>query len=137
MVTQAVTVELPEHLYRELQSRAAQAQRTVEDELLMVVAQSLPETAVLSGDLAMAVDSLVFLDDDALWRAARSHLAAEAATELAELHLKRQREGLTAQEEVTEQALARQYERMMLIRARAAALLHERGHDVANLSRRA
>jgi hypothetical protein len=136
MTAQTVTVQLPDHLYRELQSRAAQTRRTIEDELLAAAAQSLSETSALSADFASVIDSLTLLDNDSLWRAARSHLAAEAAAELEDLHLKQQREGLTEQESQTEAALIRQYERAMLIRAHAAALLHERGQDVSVLLQR-
>jgi hypothetical protein len=52
---------------------------------------------------------------------------------LEELHLKRQREGLTEGEEQTAAALLRQYERALLVRAQAAALLHQRGHKVEEL----
>jgi hypothetical protein len=48
-----------------------------------------------------------------------------------DLHLKRQREGLTDAEAKTLDGLVRQYERTMLVRAQAAALLKARGHDVS------
>jgi hypothetical protein len=73
------------------------------------------------------------LDDEALWRAARTRLPADAVEELERLHLKRQRQGLTASEDEQVAALVRQYERVMLVRAQAAALLKERGHDVSVL----
>jgi hypothetical protein len=63
----------------------------------------------------------------------QTHLPADAAARLEELHLKRQREGLTEQQENEAAALIRQYERVMLIRAQAAALLKQRGHDVTGL----
>jgi len=75
----------------------------------------------------------VLLDDEALWRAARGSLPAAAATQMEDLHLKRQREGLTDSEVKTLDGLVRQYERTMLVRAQAAALLKERGHDVSQL----
>jgi hypothetical protein len=133
MATQTVTVEFPEHLYRELQSRAAQAQRTIEDELLATFTMSMPENSALPADFVSVLDSLALLDNDSLWRAARSRLATEAAAELEELHQKQQREGLTAQEAQAEAALIRQYERAMLVRAQAAALLHDRGEDISGL----
>jgi hypothetical protein len=136
MATQMVTVAFPEHLYRELQSRAAQARRTVEDEVLAAIEQTMPEKATLPADFTAVLESLALLDDDGLWRAARSHLAAEAAAELEELHLKQQREGLTEQEAQAESGLLRQYDRAMLVRARAAALLKERGHDISGLLQR-
>ena len=72
-------------------------------------------------------------NDEALWLVARSRLAEEAAAHLEELHLKRQREGLTEAEALTLAGLVRQYERAMLVRAQAAALLRQRGHDVSEL----
>jgi hypothetical protein len=76
---------------------------------------------------------LATLNDADLWRAAQTRLPATVATRLEELHLKRQREGLTGQQEREAAALIRQYERAMRIRAQAAALLKQRGHAVAGL----
>jgi hypothetical protein len=58
-------------------------------------------------------------------------MAADAAEELERLHDKRQREGLTDSEAQAAAALTRQYERIMLVRAEAAALLMDRGRDVS------
>jgi hypothetical protein len=49
------------------------------------------------------------------------------------LHLKRQREGLTENETQALNNQVHQYEQTMLIRAQAAALLKQRGHDVSGL----
>jgi len=68
-----------------------------------------------------------------LQRAARSHFSAEKAAELEVLHLKRQDEGLTEDEARRAAELTRQYERAMLIRAQAMALLMQRGYDVSGL----
>jgi hypothetical protein len=73
-------------------------------------------------DLNEAISPLSLLDDAALWRAARSRMADETAAQLEALHLKRQRDGLTATEDQTLAGLVRQYERVMLVRAQAAAL---------------
>lgn len=128
-----VTLTLPAVLYERLQRRANQARHTVEDELLEVVATALPTEDALPPDLSEALSPLPLLDDTALWRAARSHLAAEFAAELEQLHIKRQREGLTEGETHTLARLVRQYERAMLVRAQAAAILKKRGHDVAGM----
>ena len=92
-----------------------------------------PSAHDLPADLAAALAPLVLLDDQELWRAARSHLAADAAAQLEELHHKRAREGLTEAETQALAALIAQYERAMLIRAEAARLLKERGYDIAAL----
>ncbi len=87
----------------------------------------------LPADLAEALSSLASLDDDALWLAARSRLAPEAGDQLEKLHRKRGQEGLQGAEARLLASLVGQYERTMLVRARAAALLKQRGHDVSGL----
>jgi len=74
-----------------LEQRAKQAHRRVEDELLDVVATAVPAADPLPEDLAAAIAPLPLLDDEALWRAARSHLPAEDATHMEALHDKRPR----------------------------------------------
>jgi hypothetical protein len=134
MPTQTMTVAVPEAIYHRLEQRAQQARRSVEAELLEVLVTALPVGDQLPSDLAEASAALTLLDDQALWRAARSRLAADMATQLEDLHLKRQREGLTESEAQNLAHLVRQYERAMLVRAQAAALLRQRGHDVTELT---
>ena len=133
MGAQSVTVDLPSPLYERLVERAQQTHRSLEDELLDVVATAVPPDEGLPPDLAAAIASLSLLDDDALWHAARSHLPADAAAKIEALHEKRQLTSLTVGEQDLLDTLLSQYERFMLIRARAAALLYERGHDVSRL----
>jgi hypothetical protein len=128
-----VTLNVPRVLYEWLQQRADQAQHTVEDELLEVVATVLPVNDELPAELKEAISPLPLLENEALWRAARSHLATEFASKLEHLHCKRQREGLTASETQTLSRLVQHYERAMLVRAQAARILKERGHDVSTL----
>jgi plasmid stability protein len=133
MAVHPVTLELPSTLYSRVKERAVRTQRSVEDELLDVLAGAIPASEELPPDLAEALAPLALLDDAALWRAARSHLPATAAARLEALHLKRQSEGLSDTESGDVARLVRQYERVMLVRARAAALLEQRGHDVSSL----
>ncbi len=137
MTVYPIMLHLPDTLYRKIKERAEQAQRTVEAELLEVVARAVPAADRLPDDLQTALDALATLDDDALQRAAQSRLPGEASAEMERLNLKRQREGLTELEHQSLMALARQYERNMLVRAQAAVLLKERGHDISALSRAA
>jgi hypothetical protein len=87
----------------------------------------------LSPELEEAVASLALLDDEALWRAARNRVPEDAVAGLEGLNRKRQAEGLSSSEAEQQAALVRQHERTLLIRAEAAALLRERGHDVSSL----
>jgi hypothetical protein len=120
-------------LYVQVKQRAEQSHRSIEDELLEMLAAAIPAGDRLPADLADAIAPLVLLDDAALWRAARHHLPASAATRLEALHLKRQSEGLSDADSATLAGLLRQYERTMLVQAQAAALLKQRGHDVSVL----
>ena len=129
MAVYSVTLHLPSALYNRLKRRAEQVHRTVEAELLEVVATVVPTADELPDGLAETLSSLTLLDDEALWRAARTHLPAEASVQLEALHLKRQREGLTEAETQTGDDLVRQYERAMLVRAQAAVELKKRGYD--------
>jgi len=133
MTAQAVTVNLPGPLYERLARRATKTHRTVEAELVDAVATVLDEPGELPADMAEAIAALHLLEDADLWRAARQSLAAERAAEIEELHQKRQNEGLSASELEALATLMKEYTRTMLVRARSAALLKQRGHDVSDL----
>ncbi|KPV54316.1 hypothetical protein SE17_04505 [Kouleothrix aurantiaca] len=135
MTTQDITINLPDLLYRKLKARADQTQRSVEAEALDALVASVPTADELPTDLEDSLAQLSLLDDKSLWRAARTTFPTDAARQLEELHLKRQREGLTENEAQAASALLQQYERAMLVRAQAAALLKGPGHDIAPVLR--
>jgi hypothetical protein len=83
--------------------------------------------------MAEAIAALHLLGDEELWRAARQRLAPEKSSEIEELHRKRQSDGLAASELEALATLMKEYTRLMLVRARSAALLKQRGHDVSEL----
>lgn len=133
MPVQAVTVNLPGPLYERLARRATKTHRTIEAELVDAVATLPDEPDELPADLAEAISALHLLDDEELWRAARQSLAPEKAADIEELHLKRQKDGLSASEIESLATLMKEYTRIMLVRSRSAALLKQRGHDVSEL----
>ncbi len=132
-MSQSVTLNLPDELYDRAKYRAEQTQRSIEAELLEVVASALPAKHRLSNELEETLAALHVLDDAALQRAAKSHLPKKAVAKLESLHLKRQREGLTEAENQTRIELLRQYDHYMLVRAQASALLKQRGYDITKL----
>lgn len=87
----------------------------------------------MQDDFDAELHSMTLLNDDELWQAAQTILPSDAAAHLESLHDKRQREGWTEIEAQTAADLVRQYERYMLVRAQAIALLKQRGHDVLRL----
>src|SRR5215218_1519423 len=128
MAVQAVTVNLPHPLYERLARRASSTRRTVEAEIVEAVTTSLPEEPdELPADMAEAIAALHLLGDEDLWRAARTRLSPEKATDLERLHIKRQREGLSASDAEALGMLMKEYTRIMLVRSRSAALLKQRG----------
>ncbi len=133
MAVHSLTLSLPGSLYERLIRRAERTHRPVEVELLEVVATGMSLDEDLPAELAQAVSALHLLDDAALWRAAQSPLPKEVASKIEGLHLKRQFEGLTANEMQVLSTLMRRYEQTVLVRAQAALLLKQRGHDVSQL----
>ncbi len=128
-----VKVRIPENLYQRLSHRAHQTQRAFEDELLATVTTGL----LVSDELPLAVEDELFqletLSDDLLWRIARRRFNPMQANKLERLHLKAQRQPLTTTERKREQALVHEYERILLLRARAARLLKDRGINISSL----
>jgi len=133
MTRHSVTLRLPDPVYERYRQRAEKAHRSVEAELLEAVKTAAPKEERLPRELADAVSELELLDDEALWLAARQTLPPESSRRLEALHEKRQDQGLTAAEQEVAAQLVRQYERTMLVRAHAAKLLKERGHDISGL----
>lgn len=127
---QSVTVHLPDTLYQRIRRRARERNRSVEDEVIKVVEQSVTTAAPSTAEL---LEQLPHLADDDLWRAARLRVADDRAEHMQWLVWKQQGEGLTAAEEDEAQQLQQHAQQVMLIRAEAAALLAERGFDVAPL----
>jgi predicted DNA-binding protein len=133
MAVHSLTLNLPGSLYDRLVRRAERTHRPVEVEVLEAVATGISEVEDLPADLAQAVSALHLLDDAELWRAAQSALPKEVATQIEDLHLKRQFEGLTPNETQVLSTLMRRYEQTVLVRAEATLLLKQRGHDVSEL----
>lgn len=134
MAGRSVTVELPDELYERLQRRAVEAQRSLGDEVVLVLATAVPgDGDRLPPDLERELAHLEELDDASLWKKAQARLPARTAKRMQALQFKRQREGLSGDERQAEIALADEYDRHMLIRSKALLLLKQRGHDISEL----
>ncbi len=93
----------------------------------MVPDETLPE------DLERELAGLEALNDDALWRVADSRLSQEESVRSEALTSKQKTEGLSDAECEAQAWLLDQYQRRMLLRATAANLLKDRGHDISVL----
>lgn len=130
MAEETLTLNLPDTLYQRLKKRADAEDRSVEEVVIETLVSSVPEEDGIPPELEHLLNSMASLDDATLWRAAKNDLAREAAEEIRRLRAKRERKGLTLDERQRYADLLRQYDRGILIRAEAAALLKQRGHDV-------
>jgi nucleotidyltransferase/DNA polymerase involved in DNA repair len=133
MAAHPVTLRLPDPLYNHYLNRAEQTHRSLEAELLDAVATVAADEEALSHDVAQALEDLGYLNDEELWRAARNQLSGDVRSQLEALSFKQQKETLTSAERETLEQLVHQYDRAVLLRAEAARLLKERGHDVSVL----
>ncbi len=133
MAARAVTLRLPEPLYDHFSRRAERAHRSLEAELLDAVAGLAADEKELSQEVAQAIADLKLLTVEELWRAARNRLPDTVRARLAALNSKQQREKLTSAEKEELGQLVHQYDWAVLMRAEAARLLKERGHDVSRL----
>ena len=135
MTNQTVTVTIPATLYDHLKRLAESRNRTVQDEILDTLLAANTGAETLPAELTSAIEPLTFLTDRELWQAARSRFPVEDASALESLHHKRGREGLSQDEERETALLLGRYQRSILVRAKAAAILKQRGHDVSELLR--
>lgn len=136
MTVQTVTLRLPESLYLRFQQAARATHRSLDDVLLHAVEVGSPPRwddapVEFQADLA-ALDRL---EDEALWRVARSRKQEADMARYQELLDKNANGRLTAadREELTK--LRVEYDRMMLCKAHAAALLRWRGYQVPTAER--
>jgi len=132
MTTQEVTLNLPEAVYNQIRRAAEKAHRPVADLLVEAVIAAAPAMEPSAGPFRTALAQLTYLNDAALWQAARATMLESQRERLEALHVKQQREGLTTVEREEEQALLALYRETILVRAQAALLLKQRGYDVSD-----
>lgn len=132
MTVQAITLNLPETVYEQIRQAAEKAQRPVNEVLIEAVTAVAPVIGSAPEKLRTALAQMAYLNDAALWQAARATMTAEQRERLEALHDQQQREGLTAEEQADEQALLALYRETLLVRAQAAVLLKQRGYDVSD-----
>ena len=130
MTTHEVTLNLPEPIYDQLHRAAEKTQRTVTELMVEAMLAAAPTLASDNSAMRSAIAQLACLNDAALWQAARATVPLPQREQLAALHDKQQRDGLTSDEQFEERALIALYQETLLLRAQAAVLLHQRGYDV-------
>ena len=132
MGNQTVTIALPDQLYQQATERASRARLSLEDELITTVAVAYSRDEI-SADTRETLTQLEFLNDEELWRTAQLRVSPELHGRMETLSEKRQILGLSSAEKAESEQLVQHADHVMLVRAKAAALLRSRGHDVTAL----
>ncbi len=131
MTTRTVTLRLPESLYTRFQQTARATRRSLDELLLHAVEVGSPPRwedapAEFQADLA-ALDRL---EDEALWRIARSRKTEADMERYQELLDKNANDLLSDDERDELVKLRTEFDRFMLRKVHAAALLRWRGYQV-------
>lgn len=126
MAVQQVTIRLSDSLYHQVKQRARRTQRSIEDEVAAVVEVALPALDDLPLAVADELAQMALMTDEELQQAARLRMTAAEDQRMQRLVLQRQLGGLSTEQEIEAERLAQRQERVMLVRAQAAALLRER-----------
>ena len=132
MADQTITLTLPDDLYKQLQMHAVLKQRSVAEEVLALAMEAL-EQDDLPAEWRQEVAALAQLDSPALWQMAHRQLTSDKAATLETLLFKQQRTGLTRTEKTRLEQLRHEHDTLLLARASAIGLLHDRGEDVQPL----
>lgn len=138
MTMNTITLTIPTHLYNRLERLAKGNNQQVADVLLASAEAILtvnPTEAPLPFDLAAELTVMRFFSDDTLWAAITPTLSDTQQSQLQTLtHLQGERT-LTPTEQETLETLLDEYDRAVLRRAQALALLALRGHNVPDINK--
>jgi hypothetical protein len=132
--TPMVNVGMPIPLYNRLKRAAELTHRSVEDVLAATVNVALVTDASLPADLANELAAMMLFSDDALWSAAESSMSPAQQRRLEQLPAIADSRGLTAAEAAELDHLMEVYDRSVLRRAKALAILAQRGYQLPNQS---
>jgi hypothetical protein len=127
-----ITITLPTPIYSRVERQSQLMRRSIEEELVAVVTEYWQKEA-LADDIEQELAQLDLLTDSELWQAAQIAVSSENSEYMQELVEKQQRDGLTESENQQAQLLSHWFNRMMLVRAKGAALLKKRGYDISPL----
>jgi len=119
-------------VYEQIRRAAERAQRPVKDVMVEAVTAVAPIMDAPPSRLRSALAQMAYLNDAALWQAARATMMTEQRQRLAALHEQQQHRPLTVEEKTEEQALLTLFRETLLVRAQAAVLLKQRGYNVSD-----
>lgn len=127
-MTDQITLTLPLDLSARVRQIAETTARPVEQILLDHLKSLIAPLPALLPDEQAELDALHHLSDDALWTIAQEQLPEKIQERARVLMIKNAREPLSAAESSELEDLVQRADRVMLRKAEAAHILHERGY---------
>lgn len=131
---QSITVHVSPSVYERIRRAAEQRHRTVDELVSEAISAAAPALDSTAGPMQTALAQMAYLNDAALWQAARSTVPPALRERSEQLHAKQQREPLTAAEHEEMKRLEQLFRDTVLVRAQAAVLLKQRNYNVTDLS---
>lgn len=131
MSTATVSIQLPDSLFRKLERAAELTHRPVEEIAATSLEAVLPTTPGLPADVADELAAMQVFSDAALQAAVEPSMSRAEQKRLEQLNALASEHALTAAENKEQQALIGVYRRSVLRRAKAMAILAQRGHDLS------
>ena len=128
----AVNVAIPEPLFERLKRVAARTFRPIEEILSSALDVALPIDPDLPQDVADELVAMSFFSDEALQAAAQSSIAPAQTQRLRQLVHDGGERTLSAAEQAEMDAALQLHDVAVLRRARALAILAQRGHVISD-----
>jgi hypothetical protein len=126
-----IAVHIPEALFHKLKRVADLTHRSVEDLAVTSLEAALPVMPDLPLDIANDLAAMHVFSDQALWAATVPSFSPAEEDHLNQLNTTAGERDLTADEEAEQQKLINAYQRSVLRRAKALAILAQRGHSMS------
>jgi hypothetical protein len=130
-----VSIQLPDTLFRKLKRAADLTHRPVEEIAATSLEAALPTTPGLPADVADELAAMQVFSDAMLRAAVEPSISRAEQRRLEQLNAAAGERALTAAEAKEQQALIAAYNRSVLRRAKAMAILAQRGYDLGELLR--
>lgn len=135
MNTMTLTFSVPERLYYRLQTVANQTKRTLPEVLIASAETALAHTeSSLPPKIANELASMPHLSIQQLWAATHPTLSQEQLNRFDTLSAQQKKRPLSTSEKEELNALLAEYDRSVLRRAQALALLQLRGESIPDLN---
>ncbi len=133
MCSAMVSISLPERLFQKLKRVADLTHRSVEEVAATSLEVALPADQNLPVELADELAAMRLFSDDALWAATTPSLTATEEQQLLDLNMTAGERDLSSEETAEQQRLIDAYQRSVIRRAQALAILAQRGHNISHI----